>query len=83
MVQPTTENLMEMWGRRFPTKVNEALKVIVESHPQPVTHVALGERIGVDIGMSTYRNLLSKLRSNSLIVTDKESVRASDTLFPQ
>lgn len=81
-VQPTTEELMEMWGRRFPPKVNVALKLIVEAHPGGITHTELGERAGIDITKSTYRNLLSKLRSNSLIVTNDSEVRASETLFP-
>lgn len=81
-VPPTTDDLVAMWTRRFPTKVNEMLKTVVDAHPNPVSHVELGERVGVDTTVSTYRNYLSMLRSNDLIVTDDSGVRASETLFP-
>lgn len=81
-VPPTTDDLVAMWTRRFPTKVNEMLKTVVEAHPNPVSHAELGERVGVDTTVSTYRNYLSMLRSNDLIITDDSGVRASETLFP-
>jgi uncharacterized protein len=82
IVAPTTEELLAMWGRRLPPKVNEALRILAEVHPNALTHEEFGERTQVDITKSTYRNLLSKLRMTSLVVTTDNDVRASDTLFP-
>lgn len=82
LVPPTTEDLLAMWGRRLPPKVNEALKILADAHPNALTHAEFGERTGVDITKSTYRNLLSKLRMTSLVVTTDADVRASETLFP-
>lgn len=82
LVQPTTEDLLAMWGRRLPPKVNEALKILADAHPNALSHEEFGERTGVDITKSTYRNLLSKLRMTSLVVTTDADVRASETLFP-
>lgn len=81
--QPTTtEELMSLWSSKFTGKVNEMLRVLVESHPSSLSKEQLGEKVGILPETSTFRNYLSMLRSNELVETSAGEIRASDTLFP-
>lgn len=81
--QPTTtEELMSLWSSKFTGKVNEMLRVLVESHPSSLSKEQLGEKVGILPETSTFRNYLSMLRSNELVETSAGAIRASDTLFP-
>lgn len=81
--QPTTtEELMSLWASKFTGKVNEMLRVLVESHPSSLSKEQLGEKVGILPETSTFRNYLSMLRSNELVETSAGEIRASDTLFP-
>jgi hypothetical protein len=79
----TTEELVELWSNRFTGKVNDMLRLLVERYPHGMTKEELGEKVGISVASSTFRNYLSMLRSNELISKDHEGdLKASDTLFP-
>jgi hypothetical protein len=83
-MQPTsTEELVGIWSSKFPGKVNEMLRMLVNEHPNGLSKEQLGETVGIVPTSSTFRNYLSMLRSNELVEkTHDGGIKASDSLFP-
>jgi hypothetical protein len=75
------EEVRERWRKQFGGYLLAAFDYLVSLRGAFVDRNDLAAQIGVDPGVSTFRNVLSKLRVNGLIVEESSGIAASPTLF--
>jgi hypothetical protein len=76
----STEDLIRLWEQRFPSKVGLMLREVVSVFPNKLSFEELRKRVDLSEG-GTFDTYLSKLRSNALVETHKNEVKASESLF--
>lgn len=77
---PTGAELLEYWVRELAPAEGKVLRAACEAYPDALTRADLGARTGYRPDTGHFGNLLSKLRSLSLIRGSGE-LRASEDLF--
>lgn len=78
----STDELVAQWSSKFPGKVAQMLRELVNVFPQTMTKEELGERVEITHTSGTYSTYLSKLRSNGLVTVDRAGqIKASEDLF--
>lgn len=76
---PTGDALQQYWFSRLPEGERVILKLLVAAHPRALSREELGS--ATNFAMSTRNAYVHRLSVKRLVATDRESVRASDTLF--
>ncbi len=78
----STQELVDLWKSKFPTKVGQMLQELVERHPNWVFKEDLSDIVGIVHTSGTWSTYLSKLRSNGLVETGSAgALKASESLF--
>lgn len=75
--------VMAMWRASLPAGSYAMLEAVVAAGPAGLTQDEMAQRSGYDRESSTYRTYRSRLTSNGLLKITGETVRATDTLYPE
>lgn len=79
---PSSDDLLEMWGRKLKAGARRMLAVLHEAYPSGLTRAELGERAGISHASGTFSDYLSMLRRNGLLDEGEPGqVRAGEALF--
>jgi len=80
---PDHAAVMAMWRASLPAGSYAMLEAVVAAGPAGLTQDEMAQRSGYDRWSSTYRTYRSRLTSNGLVQIAGETVRATDTLYPE
>ena len=79
---PTSDQLLEMWGRKLKAGARRMLDALHDVHPDGLTRSELGERAEISTTSGTFSDYLSMLRRNGLLDESQPGVvRAGAALF--
>jgi hypothetical protein len=78
---PTSDELLEMWGRKLKAGARRMLGALHEAYPDGLTRAELGERSEISTTSGTFSDYLSALRRNGLLDEAGGLVRAGEALF--
>jgi len=77
---PTGPDLLDHWKKGLPKAQREALHVIAEAYPDPVSKDEVAARAGYEAAGGAFNNAISRLRTLELI-SGRGKLRASEHLF--
>ena len=77
----TSEEVIAMWRDVLRGGARRMFNVLVDEYPRELSKEEVGEMTGLSPGSGTFGTYLSMLRSNSLIITNGQIIKASDNLF--
>ena len=77
----TSEEVIAMWRNVLKGGARRMFNVLVDEYPRELSKEEIGEMTGLSPGSGTFGTYLSMLRSNSLIETNGQSIKASENLF--
>lgn len=77
----TTEEVFDMWKAALRSGEWKMLEALIDIHPRAFSREELGNITGFTASGGTFGTYLGTLRRNGLVVTERQLVRASDTLF--
>lgn len=79
---PTSDELLEMWGRKLKAGARRMLQVLHDAHPDGLSRADLAERAEVSAAGGTFSDYLSALRRNGMLDESQPGiVRAGEALF--
>jgi hypothetical protein len=78
---PTSEELLETWGRKLKAGARRMLQVLHDAYPEGMSRTELSERADVSAAGGTFSDYLSALRRNGLLDESGGLIRAGEALF--
>lgn len=82
--RPTThEEIANLWRERLPGGARRMFEALIEVYPSTLSNEEIAERADISHTTGTFSTYMSLLRSNGLIDGERNSVGASQTLFPE
>ncbi|NQV08912.1 DUF87 domain-containing protein [Candidatus Woesearchaeota archaeon] len=75
--------ILNMWLSKLKTGPAKILKVVFDVHPGEISKEEIAVQTNYSPGGGGFNNYISYLRSNNLIVTNGDMVKASNELFPE
>jgi hypothetical protein len=80
---PSLRELQERWLSEVPATAAAILRALIAVYPSTLTKHQVGERVGVDPALSTWRGYMSPLRKLGLVEdVNRSELKASALLFP-
>lgn len=75
------EESRAQWRAALRPGAQNMFDIIMDIYPNSITKEELGEKCGFLPSGGTFSSYLSNMRTNGMIVTDKNNIRASDDMF--
>lgn len=77
----SAEEVIQMWKGKLQGGSRRMFDVILDAYPESISRFDLSQAASVELSGGSFRTYLSMLKSNGLIETQGNLVKASDTLF--
>ena len=77
----TTEEIISMWRENLSGGARRMFDVLIENYPNYISKEYLGESVGMVHSSGSFGTYISILRSNGIVETNANGVKASDNLF--